>query len=336
MIRYGHLYTKISDFQNVYFAYLKARKNKRYKPGVLEYTENLEHNLIEVWHELQNKSYKIGPYKSFTVYEPKKREIFALAFRDRVVQHALIAVIEPILSKSFIVDTYACQAGKGTHAGLRCLHRFVDGEDPECYFLKADITKFFPSVDKEVLKRQIRKRIKCKDTLWLIDLAIDSSPAGLPIGNLTSQLFANYYLSDLDHIIKEQLHERRYVRYMDDFIIVNPSLEKLKADRAEIVVQLDRIGLRLNSKTSIAKLKQGVDFLGYRTWPHVTKLRKRNIRKNRRKFRKMGRRLDLGKTNIQIISRSLASLHGYTKYAACAKTKEGILKGVCNAITCEV
>jgi len=251
-----------------------------------------------------------------------------LDFRDRVVQHALIHVIEPILAKAFIADTYACQKRKGTHAGIRCLRGMLVGQSGKNYFLKADIAKYFPSVDIEILKAKIRKRIKCKDTLRLIDIILDSSPGGLPIGNLTSQLFANYYLSDLDHFIKEKLGEKKYIRYMDDFIIISHSLEKLKNDYCEIVEQLELLKLNLNGKTSIAKIKQGIDFLGYRCWPGATKLRKRNIVRNRRKFHKILARLAASKTNRKIINRSVASLHGYTKYAACKTTKEHILKGI--------
>lgn len=328
MIRYGNLYGKIVDFENIYNAYYRARKAKRYKDSTLEFSRDLESGLISVKRDLDNKTYRVGPYKSFYVYEPKKREIFALAFRDRVVQHALISVIEPILGRSFIFDTYACQINKGTHAGLRRLHRSIAGQNPNGYFLKADISKYFPSIRKDVLKQKIRKRIKCRDTLWLIDLIIDSSKAGLPIGNLTSQLFANYYLSDLDHFIKERLMENHYVRYMDDFIIINKDLARLKRDLYYIEKELRYIGLTLNSKTSIGKIKQGIDFLGYRSWPHITKLRKRNIRRNRRKFRKMAGRLSAGMTNKTILLRSAASFNGYTKYAACATSRDSILRPI--------
>lgn len=328
MIRTGNLYEKICSFENIYSAYLKARKCKRYRPGVLDFTENLEHNLLSIWHDLRDKTYAIGPYKTFIIFEPKEREIFALEFRDRVVQHALIAVIDPVISSTFIHDTYACRTNKGTHAGLRRLHQLITNCSGENYFLKADISKYFPSIDKEILKEKIRRKIKCADTLWLIDQIIDSSSAGLPIGNLTSQLFANFYLSDLDHFIKEQLLEKRYLRYMDDFVIIGSDLEKLKQDRAAIQGELEKIGLYLNSKTAIAKIKQGIDFLGYRNWPNITKLRKRNIIKNRRKFNKFAKRITIGKTNETVMERSAASLHGYTKYAACEKTKFSILKGV--------
>jgi len=267
MKRYSNLFAKIIYFDNLYFAYIKARLSKRYRFDVLKFTNNLEIELIQIQNELLNRSYKTGGYKTFKIHDPKERDIFALPFKDRVVHHALVNIIEPIFDKIFIYDNYACRKGKGTHSGLLRTKKFLKYFSPNDYFLKCDIRKYFPSVNKEILKQLIRRKIKCRDTLWLVDEVIDSSKDGLPIGNLTSQLFANLYLNPLDHYLKEILRIRYYVRYMDDFIVFANN----KSDLGEILKKikdfLNIYKLELNSKTGIAKIKQGIDFLGYRIWP---------------------------------------------------------------------
>lgn len=280
------VYEQVYDYQNLYDAYLKARRQKRYRSEVLKFSYSLEENLIQIQNELIWKTYRIGPYRPFIVYEPKKRQIVALPFKDRVVQHALNSVIEPIFDRVFIYDSYACRKGKGTHRAAKRLGYFL-GKPGIHYYIKADIQSYFASINHSILKDLLRRRIDDQDILWLIDTILDNeSGQGLPIGNLTSQLFANIYLHELDHFLKNQLSVRYYLRYMDDFIVLHASKKYLRDLLSTIDGFLSsKLALRLNPKTRIDAIKNGIDFVGYRVW-HLNKLlRKRLIRRMKKRAR---------------------------------------------------
>lgn len=176
------MFEKIYDYQNLYIAYLNARKQKRYRYEVLKFSYELEENLIQIQNELIWKTYQPGPYRPFIVYEPKKRQIVALPFKDRVVQHALNNIIEPIFDRVMIYDSYACRKGKGTHKAAKRLAYFL-GKPEMHYYLKGDVHSYFVSINHIVLKELIQKRIEDLDTLWLINTIIDHSHnTGLPNG----------------------------------------------------------------------------------------------------------------------------------------------------------
>ncbi len=316
MKRFNHLYEKIYDFANIEKAYLKARKAKRYKKEVIKFTRNLEENLIMIHHELMYKKYQTEQYLEFKVFEPKERKIHALPFKDRVVQHAICNVIEPIFDKTFICDSYACRKGKGTIAGLRRIKSFVDKlkKSGKVYYLKCDIEKYFQNIDHDILKRLIRRKIKCKDTLRLLDGIIDSSFPGIPIGNLTSQLFANIYLNSLDHFLKDELGVKFYIRYMDDFIILSNDKKFLKTLLGQIRDYCDQLKLKLNRKTKIENINHGIDILGYRIFPDHIILRKRIYRQNKRKFRKLFRLLREKKITHDFLNRRIQSFLGLCKH----------------------
>jgi retron-type reverse transcriptase len=289
---YKNIYQQVYSFDALHAAYLRARKGKRYRGEVLRFSARLEENLIQLQNELIWKAYKTGEYREFFVHEPKLRAVAALPFRDRVVQHALVAAIEPIWESRFIFDSYACRVGKGTHAGAdraQALLRKVQRQHGKVYVLKADIHHYFASIDHGVLKSLLRKRVACRNTLWLLDDIIDSTPSpGIPIGNLTSQLFANIYLHELDQFVKQGLHEQHYMRYMDDFIIVHHSKGHLQQARVAVEQFLgDELRLSTNSKTQVfpVALHRGraLDFLGYKIWPTHRLLRKDSVRRMRRK-----------------------------------------------------
>lgn len=237
MKRYGNLWPAIIDFSNLLAAARHAQKGKRFRPNVLDFNYNLEQSLLDLKAELESKTYKPGKYRTFEIKEPKPRLISAAPYRDRVVHHALCNVIVPIIEPTLIYDTYANRECKGTH---RALQRFTRYARSSTCLLQGDIQKYFPSIDHEILKTRLRRKIKCPDTLWLIDRIIDGSneqiPAafhfrnddllsplgrrrGLPIGNLTSQFFANVYLSGFDHFVKQTLGVKKYLRYVDDFAL---------------------------------------------------------------------------------------------------------------------
>jgi retron-type reverse transcriptase len=322
---YNNLYPLIYDFENLYRAYLKARRNKRYQQEVLAFTANLEENLLQIQNELIWKTYRTGPYRFFYVHDPKTRLVAALPFKDRVVQHALCNIIEPIFESRFIYDSYACRVGKGTHAGADRVTQFLriaQRKWERVYCLKGDIVQYFPSINHAILKAIIRKRIACPDTLWLIDEIIDSGgdgsdcPRGLPIGNLTSQLWANVYLDQLDHFVKEVLREKYYVRYMDDFVILSGDKKHLWDIKHQIEDFLaDKLDLRLNGKTGIWPISQGIDFLGYRIWPTHRLVRKSSIKRMKRKLKVFQRKYREGRIDLDKINATIQSWIGHVSYA---------------------
>lgn len=332
---YKNLYSQICEFDNIYAAYLKARRNKRYKAEVLKFSARLEENIIDIQNHLVWKSYQVGHYKYFTVYEPKERLIAALPFRDRVVHHALCNIIEPIFERSMIHDSYACRIGQGVLAGVNRTTYFLRAARAawgRVYCLKGDIKKFFPSIDHDALKHITRKKITCPNTLDLIESIIDSSGSGtgLPIGNLTSQLWANAYLNELDHYVKEALGIKYYIRYMDDFVILHHDKKYLHSILDEISGFLENtLKLALNGKTQVFPAgPQGIDFLGYRIWPDYRLLRKANILRNKRKFRKYQRLYVSGEIDIKEISAGIASWIAHCKHADTWRLRNKVLSSM--------
>jgi len=322
MKTYSNLYPFVYDFANLYKAYLKARKGKRYQDKVLQFAAQLEDNLFAIQAELINHTYRTGRYRRFYVHDPKTRPVAALPFKDRVVQHALCNVIEPLFEKSFIYDSYACRKFKGTHAGANRVTEFLKSAQRKwgkVYCLKADIAQYFPSVNHRILKAIIRKKIACPDTLQLIDEIIDSGGGegrGLPIGNLTSQLWANVYLDQLDHFIKETLREKYYVRYMDDFVIIHGEKRHLWETKKRIEEYLANVlDLTFNGKTGVFPISQGVDFLGYRIWPHFRLLRKRSIKRIKRALKHFREAYHGGKISLERVNATVQSWLGHAKHA---------------------
>lgn len=318
-------FAKLADFNSLYAAYLEARKGKRWKYAVAKYETNVIENIMFVHFMLTSKKYKLSPYNCFLVHEPKERLIMYNSFRDKVVQHSLCDnVLEPLLSPTFIYDNYASQKGKGTHFGLDRLKTFMQryyrqfGEDG--WVLKCDISKYFYRINHDVLKKQLRQRIKDRDVLWLLDMIIDSTEGpGIPIGNHTSQWFAVLYLSGLDHMIKERLGIKYYGRYMDDFYLIHPDKDYLRYCLEEIKKYVQTLGLELNNKTAIFPLTQGIDFLGFRTYMTdtgkvVRKVRRESKNRIRRKLKKFRHLLDEGKIDFETILQSYSSWTGHAEH----------------------
>ena len=305
MKRYGNLWSKIITFENLYEAYRKARKGKRYRSSVLVFSHNLETELLQLQRDLQTQTYHPGAYRTFEIKEPKVRLISAAPYRDRVVHHALCTVISPILEETLIPDTYANRVGFGSH---RALKRFTEFCRSSFYVLQCDIQKYFPSIDHEILKQLIRRKIKCPQTLWLIDTIIDNSNPqypvlehfrgddlltplqrrrGLPIGNLTSQTFANFYLGFFDHFVKEKLKIKKYLRYVDDFSLFADDPEILYEARREIELYLETLRLKIHPiKSQIFDTFQGANFVGYRVLPHHIRVRSTNLNQARKRLRR--------------------------------------------------
>ncbi len=323
MKTFNDLYPKIYDFQNLLLAYQKARKCKRFRPEVLEFTEHLEENLIDIQNSLIYKTYEPGKYREFYVYDPKTRLVLAAPFRDRVVHHALCNLIEPIFDRTFIYDSYACRNDKGTHKGVERLIYFLrkmKAAHGKVYALKCDIHHYFQSIDCHILEELIRKKIWDRETQWLLHSIIYSTAdeggraVGVPLGNLTSQLAGNIYLNELDHFVKQELRCRHYMRYMDDFILLHPDKAQLHEWLKEIREFLGgRLLLHLNNKTAVFPASQGIDFLGYRIWPHKILLRKKCITRMRRAMKHLiEHKTSIPKEHIQSV---IASWHGHAKRA---------------------
>jgi len=304
MKTFKQLYHQIYDFANLLQAFRNARKGKKNKRNVAAFEWQLEDNVLQLQQELQNKTYQPGAYRTFKIYDPKERMISAAPFRDRVVHHALCQVVMPIFERSFIHDSYANRKGKGTHVAIRRCQGFLRKNQ---YVLKADIQKYFPSIDHALLKAAIHRKIACKDTLWLIDSIIDNSNAqeerniyfpgddmftpyerrrGLPLGNLTSQYFANIYLNGFDHFIKDELGCKYYIRYVDDFVIFHTDKNVLWQIKTKVERYLQQLRLKLHpDKCYVAPVEEGVTFLGQRIFATHRLLRKENVRRFRKRQR---------------------------------------------------
>lgn len=347
MKRYGNLWTDIITFENLYQASKKAQKGKRYRDNVLDFNYNLATELFQLQQELTDKTYKLGEYRTFHLRDPKSRLISAAPYRDRVVHHVLCNIIVPIFEKTFIRDSYANREGYGTHRALR---RFTEFLRSYTYVLQCDIKKYFPTIDHEILKQLIRHKIKCKDTLWLIDKIIDNSNEqepiiqyfpddtlltpierrhGLPIGNLTSQFFANIYLNPLDHFIKEQLRCKAYVRYVDDFALFSDDFQYLANCRQQIEDFLIQVRLKIHPiKSQLFLTQTGANFLGFRIFHHKIRVRNQNIHRGRRRLKRLQKDFEEGKINISDVNMSLNSWNAHLEHGDTWRLRQQIFNSL--------
>jgi len=332
MKTYNNLYDKICSFENLLLAALYARRGKRSRRDVAAFEFNLEHELLKLQEELTEGTYQPGPYRTFYIYEPKKRMISAAPYRDRVVHHALCNVIGPIFERTFIYDSYANRLGKGVH---KAVDRFTCRKNR--YVLKCDIRKYFPSIDHEILMEEIRWRIRDERVLWLIGRILESGPPqepvysyfpgddlftplrrrkGLPIGNQTSQFFANVYLNRFDHFVKEELRCRYYIRYVDDFVVLSNDKRWLHHVKEEMGRYLERLRLKLHPrKCQVFPVREGADFLGYRVFPDHRLLRKANVVRARRRLKRLQRLYAAGEISLEQVKRSVMSWIGHASHA---------------------
>jgi retron-type reverse transcriptase len=327
---YNNLFPQIYSFDALHAAYTRARAGKRDRVEVQRFEQDLEGNLIQLQNELIWGQYQIGEYHPFKIHEPKERDVAALPFRDRVVQHALVAVIEPLWERRFIADSYACRPQHGTHRGAdraQAMLRKVKREHGKVAVFKADIAKYFQSIDHAVLKALLLKRIACKPTLALLGHIIDSTNVlhptpgvGLPIGNLTSQLCANIYLHELDEFVKHGLQEKHYARYMDDFIVVHHDKAHLQRVRIKVEAFLQsHLRLRTNKKTQVFPLSilrgRALDFLGYRIWTTHRRIRTSSIRRICRSLRTLKQQYAEGGVNLYRVGQSVTSWVAHAMHA---------------------
>lgn len=332
MRRAGDLFEEVCSFDNLLLAARKAQAGKRYRPDVLLFNLRLEDSLHRLARELREETYRPEEHRHFLIHEPKERWISAAPYRDRVAHHAVCNVIEPFLDRRLIFDCWANRRGKGSHRAVLRYQRFAGRFR---FALKMDIRKYFPSMDHEILKAQYRRLFKDARLLRLLDAIIDGveSPEpvvayfpgdglftpyerrrGLPIGNLTSQLFANLYLDEFDHWVKEVLRTTGYLRFVDDFILLDDSKSRLGEWKDAVRRRLEGIRLQPHpSKCVIRPTDEGMPFLGYVVWPDRIRVRGETVRRFRRRMRKQLGAAE-GERQARFL-RSLAAWRGHVELA---------------------
>jgi len=345
MKTYDNLYYEIISLPNIYRAYEKAIKGKKGKFKVLDFEENLHENLLDIHKELLDFSYEVSEYSEFYVNDYKTRKVLAPKLRDSVIQHAIYNYLEEIYDETFIFDSFSCRKGKGTHKGFRRLRSFLHKHKNQDYFIKFDVSKYFYSIDQYKLIEIIGKKIKDSDLMTLLEKIIYSHkeeriPAhienfnfeeqrkGIPIGNLLSQLFANIYLNELDYFVKHNLKIEHYVRYVDDFVII----EKEKGNLGILCNILkyflrECLFLKLeNKKIQINKISFGIDFVGFVIFKRFIRVRTRNYRRFIKKLNVRLRLYHSKKLNILKLNASFESYLGHLSHSNSEKLKLRIIQ----------
>jgi len=332
MKRVGYLFERICDWDNLLLAYRKAKRGK-HGNSIEEYGYDWETQLYRTQQELLEGSFRFGDYHQFLIFEPKERQITAAPFKDRVVHHAICNVLGPVLDKPLINTSYACRKRKGLHKAIKKAFYLYRNSK---YHYRLDISKFYYTIDHDILISLLERKIKDKKLVGLIRLLLATHnsgreyyfpfegddlfdmirPRGLPIGNLTSQLFANFYLSGLDHYIREDLHLPTYIRYMDDMLVFGNDKDELKRARIMIMEKLDSLRLKLNpGKDAIQSNSQGVDILGFRLLGNTIRIRNQNLCRFKRKLKRKSRE---GNTDLAVL---LHSFNGHLGYLLGGHTK---------------
>ena len=320
MKRYGHLFEQIAAFENLHRAAQRALLGKKRRLPVARFYFHLETELLRLEEELRAGRYVPQPYRSFPVFEPKTRQICAADIRDRVVHHAICNVIGPIFARLSITDSYACWQGKGTHRAISRAQQFSRRYH---YCLKLDVRAFFASVDHAMLKGQLARKFKDEKLLALLHRIIDhpipdgTPDKGLPIGNLTSQYFANFYLGHLDHFLKDELGIKGYLRYMDDMLLFGNDKAALHRLCAQIRTFLrDALLLDLKERSiRLSPVSQGISFLGFRIFPRLIRLQRTGWTRFKRKVRAREQAYAKGDIDERALVQSVQSLLGHVQHA---------------------
>ena len=328
------LWRQLISFENLFLAWRKARRGKSGNPRVAQFELDLENELLVLQQALSEGSYLPGKYELFTLYERKARIIAVAPFRDRVVHHALMNVVEPIFDKVFIDYSYACRKGKGVHAAV---DQYQTWSRQYRYALKLDIQSYFPSIEHTIIKKKIGSHLRDKNILNLFDKIIDSACTlnkqgegkGLPIGNLTSQCLANLYLNEVDHWVREDLKISTYLRYVDDMFLLSNSKYQLHQAREALSDRLSQENLKLHErKWQLVPVQAGLDVLGYRVWPYKRRLRNDNVYRFSRRLRKMAKHYAQGKLNWGDFNPSVQSWLGHARHANTWRLRNDIFSKV--------
>jgi RNA-directed DNA polymerase len=340
MKNYKDIFEKMISLENLFQAWADFKSDKRNKKDVRRFEWKLEQNIFRLHRELRGRTYTHGAYSSFYIQDPKQRHIHKAKVRDRILHHAIFSALNPIFEPTFIPDSFSCRIGKGTHGGVLTLGKMIRKESKNysrpCFILKCDIKKFFDSVDHEILLRIMNKRVTDPDVRHLLKEIVGSFSSkrfdifkarGVPIGNLTSQLFANVYMNEFDQFVKHRLKIKHYARYTDDFVIVSHDKEFLSNILEDISRFLEEnLALELHpKKVIIRKYRQGVDFLGYVTMPHYRLLRTKT---KKRIFKKLKVRIfehRSGKIDKESLNQCLQSYLGVLSHADTYNLQKDIL-----------
>lgn len=344
MKRKGELFQEIHSWKNLLLAAKKARRGKRYRLDVSKFQWDMEEELLSIQQELKDKTYNPGRYRSFEITDPKRRMISAAPYRDRVVHHAICNIIEPILDRSFIFDSYACRRGKGQAAALRRAKFYMTKFR---YVARTDIRKYFASIDHDMLMAGLRRRFKDPDLLWVIErivrtpfprqdrpcffpgddlLSHAERNCGLPLGNQTSQLFGNFYLEVLDHGLKEDLRVPGVIRYMDDIVLFSNSKRQLWEALSWMGDELEKIRLRMHErKTALTTTKDGIRFLGHHVRASDIRLFPESVIRLRRRIRKVNMEFEAGQSDAEAICQVIASYWGFVLVSGYRKTFRQII-----------
>ena len=304
MKRINNLFDSICSIENLMLADTKARKGKTNSNGVIKHDKDKENNILQLHSDLINKKFKTSEYSTFKIFEPKERLIYSLPYYpDRIVHHAIMNILEPIFTNMFTANTFSCIKGRGIHGAANAVKIALKDKNNTKYCLKLDIKKFYPSINHDVLKTIIRRKIKDKNLLWLLDEIIDSTD-GIPIGNYLSQYFANLYLTYFDHWIKESKLVKYYFRYADDMVIFSSNKEYLHKLLDDIRIYIEtKLLLEIKDNYQIFPVEiRGVDFVGYVFYHTHVRLRK-SIKKNFARMMKNRRN-----------KHSFASYNGWVKH----------------------
>jgi len=335
MKTYKKLYDELYSIDNLKLAFKKARKGKSKKNYIINFESNLEKNIAMLQRDLRLKIYKPSRLKKFIIRDPKTRTIHSSIFRDRIVHHAIVNILEPIYERIFIYDSFASRKNKGTHLGVERFEYFINkvssngrkiknpfnNNSIKGYVLKADIKHYFATIDHEILLNILRKKINDKNLIDLIKIILNNFETstkgkGLPLGNYTSQFFANIYLNHLDYFIKHKLKAKYYIRYVDDFVILHKDKRVLVRNMIKIKKYLKFLKLELHpDKSEIHALRNGITFLGYRIFYHFKLLRKRNIRYFKRMLSEKVSLYRRGEIDGKKLKGFLDGWNGYSSFA---------------------
>lgn len=353
MKKFNVTYEQITSYTNIYAAYLDARKGKSERNEIMRFSVELDSNLNSLYKELEEGRYKVGGYRIIYIHVPKKRLIMALQFRDRVLQWAIYRVLNPLYEKTYIKDSYACIKDRGREkaaARLQYWLRQVSRKPEQYYYLKLDISKFFYRVDHEILLEILKRRIKDPRLINLFSTIINSEKRafglplgvdpcevdpremlfdkGMPIGNLTSQMFANIYMNELDQYIKHELRIKHLIRYADDTVILVESKEKAHWALGKIeTFLLEKLRLNLNSKTAIRPASCNVDFVGYVINKDEIRLRSATVKRMRSRIKYIVKAYERGEMTLKEVNATMQSYFGLLKHCTNAGLKENIING---------
>lgn len=337
-----NLHEQICEWENLRRAYANASRGKRGRGATALFESLLADNLLELEQELREQTYQPGKYSNFYIHEPKKRLISAAPFRDRVIHHALCNVTQPHFERLFIADSYANRVGKGTHRAIDRCQQFARKYQ---YVLQCDIAQFFPSIDHALLRETLKSMLPDESALWLIDrilasgqgvlageydmvyfpnddlLAMDR-PRGLPIGNLTSQLWANCYMNSFDHCVRRELGCAAYLRYVDDFLLFGDDKSEIMNWRDVIVVRLEKLRLTLHKGSAHPRpVSAGISFLGFRIFPDYRRVKQRKGFAFRRKLRHL-----LRSAGRETVRASVQGWINHVRYADTFHLRQSMLK----------